>query len=191
MERDMQQFIWWIMLKISTKTTFDRYKKRKYLYRKRHKMLVLSSEVGSQTKQLNKTFPKTAHARCCYWNIPTDACLSQDADPLKFWVANATNTVLQPLLLLVASVSAVPATEAICERLFKTGGQVLTSSRLRLLGSRVESILMTNFNSQLADAHGAWSLMLLLMKWICVWNFLCHSWHSRIWGGARTLRSSN
>jgi hypothetical protein len=41
---------------------------------------------------------------------------------------------------------------AICERLFKAGGQVLTSARLRLLGSRVEAVLMTNFNSQLADA---------------------------------------
>ena len=48
----------------------------------------------------------------------------------------------------------VPATEAICERLFKAGGQVSTSARLRLLGSRVrvEAVLMTNFNSQLADA---------------------------------------
>ncbi len=51
----------------------------------------------------------------------------------------------------MASVSAVPATEAICERLFKAGGQVLTSARLRLLGSRVEAVLVTNFNSQLAD----------------------------------------
>ena len=29
---------------------------------------------------------------------------------------------------------------------------MLTSARLRLLGSRVESLLMTYFNSQLADA---------------------------------------
>jgi hypothetical protein len=81
--------------------------------------------------------------------------LSQDADPLRFWEANSTATVLQPLLPLVASVSAVPATEAICERLFKAGGQVLTSARLRMMGSRVESILMTNFNSKHADAAGA------------------------------------
>ena len=32
------------------------------------------------------------------------------------------------------------------------GGQVLTSARLRLLGSRVEAVLMSNFSSQLADA---------------------------------------
>ena len=81
--------------------------------------------------------------------------LSQDADPLRFWEANSTATVLQPLLPLVASVSAVPATEAICERLFKAGGQVLTSARLQMMGSRVESILMTNFNSKHADAAGA------------------------------------
>ena len=74
---------------------------------------------------------------------------------LNFWEANATNSVLQPRLPLVASVSAVRATESICERLFKEGGQVLTSARLWLLGTRVESILMTNFNAQLADAHGA------------------------------------
>ncbi len=81
--------------------------------------------------------------------------LSQDADPLRFWEANSAATVLQPLLPLVASVSAVPATEAICEWLFKAGGQVLTSARLRMMGPRVESILMTNFNSKHADAAGA------------------------------------
>jgi hypothetical protein len=47
------------------------------------------------------------------------------------------------------------STEAICERLFKAGGQVLTSASLRLLGSRVESVLMTDFNSQHADTAGA------------------------------------
>ena len=78
--------------------------------------------------------------------------LSQDADPLGFWRDNSASSLLQPLVPLAASVSAVPATEAICERLFKAGGQVLTSARLRLLGSRVEAVLMTNFNSQLADA---------------------------------------
>ena len=78
--------------------------------------------------------------------------LPQDADPLGFWRDNSTSSLLQPLLPLVASVSAVPATEVICERLFKAGGQVLTSARLRLLGSRVEAVLMTNLNSQLADA---------------------------------------
>ena len=78
--------------------------------------------------------------------------LSQDADPLGFWKDNSASSLLQPLAPLAASVSAVPATEASCERLFKEGGQVLTSARLRLLGSRVEAVLMTNFNSQLADA---------------------------------------
>ena len=45
--------------------------------------------------------------------------LPQDADPLVFWRDNSASPLLQPLLPLVASVSAVPATEAICERLFK------------------------------------------------------------------------
>ena len=78
--------------------------------------------------------------------------LPQEADPLGFWRDNSASSLLQPLLPLAASVSAVPATEAICERLFKAGGQVLTSARLRLMGARVEAVLMTNFNSQLADA---------------------------------------
>jgi hypothetical protein len=78
--------------------------------------------------------------------------LPQEADPLVFWRDNSASPPLQPILPLVASISALPASEAICERLFKAGGQVLTSARLRLLGSRVEAVLMTNFNSQLADA---------------------------------------
>ncbi len=49
---------------------------------------------------------------------------------------------------LVVSVAAVPGTEAICER--REGK--LTSARLRLMGSRVEAVLMTNFNSELAGA---------------------------------------
>jgi len=78
--------------------------------------------------------------------------LPQDADPLGFWRDNSASSLLRPPLPLAASVSAVPAAEAICERLFKAGGQVLTSARLRLLGSRVEAVLMTNFNLQLANA---------------------------------------
>jgi len=54
--------------------------------------------------------------------------LSQDADSLRFWEANSSDTVLHPLLPSVASLAAVPATKAICERLFKAGGQVLTSA---------------------------------------------------------------
>ena len=52
--------------------------------------------------------------------------------------------MLEPLLPLAALIAAVSATEAICERLFKAGGQVLKSARLRLTDSRVESLLMTN-----------------------------------------------
>ena len=37
-------------------------------------------------------------------------------------------SALEPLLPFAASIAAVPATEAICERLFKAGGQVLTSA---------------------------------------------------------------
>ena len=68
---------------------------------------------------------------------------------------NSAATVLQPLLPLVALVAAVLATEAICDQLFKIVGQVLTRARLHLLGFRVESILMTNFNAQPSDAPGA------------------------------------
>jgi hypothetical protein len=50
-----------------------------------------------------------------------------------------------------------PATAAFCGRLSKVGEQVLTSARLRLLGTRVEYILITNFN-----LWRCWSLTLLL-----------------------------
>jgi hypothetical protein len=59
--------------------------------------------------------------------------LLQGADPLGFWRDNSLHRLLLPL---AASVSAVPATEATCERLFKAGGQESTSARLRLLGSK-------------------------------------------------------
>ena len=68
----------------------------------------------------------------------------------RFLVLMRTQThCLEPLLPFAASrsIAAVPATEAICERLFKAGGQVLISARLRLMGSRVESLLMTNYNA--------------------------------------------
>ena len=76
------------------------------------------------------------------------ACLDEDSDPLSFWRGyEVPGSVLELLLPLAASIAAVSATEAICERLFKAGGQVLTSARLRLMGSRVESLLMTNYNT--------------------------------------------
>ena len=80
--------------------------------------------------------------------------LSEDPDPLDFWRDNSDLPLLKQLLQLAASVAAVPATEAVCERLFKVGGQVLvlTSARLCMLGSRVEDVLMTHFNSTLAGA---------------------------------------
>jgi hypothetical protein len=74
--------------------------------------------------------------------------LAQNADQLRFWGAIFKATVLQPFLPLEASVAAVPATEAICERLLN----VLIGVRLRLLGSRMESILITNFNSAKAKS---------------------------------------
>jgi hypothetical protein len=75
--------------------------------------------------------------------------LEDSADPLEFWRGwDHTGSALEPLLPLAASLAAVPATEAICERLFKAGGMVLTSARLLLLGSRVESLLMCNYNAE-------------------------------------------
>ena len=77
-----------------------------------------------------------------YRKIP---CVDENSDPLLFWKAyDVPGSALEPLLPFAASIAAVPATEAICERLFKSGGQVLTSARLRLMGSRVESLLMTS-----------------------------------------------
>ena len=85
----------------------------------------------------------------CHWRKVTATAIGGKSLSLR---DNSASSLLQPLLPLAASVSAVPATEAICERLFKAGGQVLTSARLRLMGARVEAVLMTNFNSQLVDA---------------------------------------
>ena len=80
-----------------------------------------------------------------YRKIP---CVDENSDPLLFWKGyDIPGSALEPLLQFAASISAVPATEAICERLFKSGGQVLTSARLRLMESRVESLLMTNYNA--------------------------------------------
>ena len=63
--------------------------------------------------------------------------LEKREDPLQIWrrwPGDMPGSALAPLLPLAASVAAVPATEAICELLFIAEGQVLTSSRLRLLG---------------------------------------------------------
>jgi hypothetical protein len=58
-----------------------------------------------------------------YRKIP---CVEENSDPLLFWKAyDVPGSVLEPLLPFAASIAAVPATEAICERLFKAGGQVL------------------------------------------------------------------
>ena len=64
-----------------------------------------------------------------YRKIP---CIHENSDPLLFWKGHdIPGSALEPLLPLAASISAVPATEALCERLFKSGEQVLTSARLR------------------------------------------------------------
>ena len=55
-------------------------------------------------------------------------------------------SALELLLQLAAPIAAVSATEAICKLLFKAGGQVLIRAWLRLMGSQVESMLMTNYN---------------------------------------------
>jgi hypothetical protein len=83
-----------------------------------------------------------------YRKIP---CVDENSDPLLFWKAyDVPGSALEPLLPFAASIAAVPAlaTEAICERLFKAREQVLTgAAQLRLMGSRVESLLMTNYNA--------------------------------------------
>ncbi len=80
-----------------------------------------------------------------YRKIP---CVKKNSDPLLFWKGyDLPGSAIEPLLPFAASIAAVPATEVIYERLFKAGGQVLTSARLRLMGSRVESLLMINYNA--------------------------------------------
>ena len=52
--------------------------------------------------------------------------------------------MLAPLIEAVAEVLAIPATEAICERIFRRAGEVLTKYRMSLLGENFERILMAN-----------------------------------------------
>ena len=88
-------------------------------------------------------------------SIQTAACFGEEGRPFAIlaWMGHAWFSV--SAFTAAASVAAVPATEAICELLFKAGGQVLTSSRLRLLGERVESLLMCSYNSQrFGGIHG-------------------------------------
>ena len=73
---------------------------------------------------------------------------SEDADPLAFWKENdKSGSLLAPLIEAAAEVLAIPATEAICERIFRRAGEVLTKYRMSLLGSNFESILMANYNA--------------------------------------------
>ena len=59
------------------------------------------------------------------------------------------------ILFRKGSIAAVSATEAICERLFKAGGQVLTRAWLRLGGSRVELLFMTQCSApRFGDIRG-------------------------------------
>ena len=76
------------------------------------------------------------------------AQISEDADPLLFWKANdEAGSMLAPLVEAAAEVLAIPATEAICERIFRRAGEVLTKYRMSLLGRNFESILMANYNA--------------------------------------------
>ena len=76
------------------------------------------------------------------------AQISEDADPLLFWKANdVSGSMLAPLVEAAAEVLAIPATEAICERIFRRAGEVLTKYRMSLLGRNFEHILMVNYNA--------------------------------------------
>ena len=76
------------------------------------------------------------------------AQISEDADPLLFWKANdVSGSILAPLVEAAAEVLAIPATEAICERIFRRAGEVLTKYRMSLLGRNFEHILMANHNA--------------------------------------------
>jgi hypothetical protein len=76
------------------------------------------------------------------------AQISEDADPLLFWKANdESGSLLAPLVEAAAEVLAIPATEAICERIFRRAGEVLTKYRMSLLGNNFERILMANYNA--------------------------------------------
>jgi hypothetical protein len=52
--------------------------------------------------------------------------VDENSDPLLFWKrCYLLGSALEPLRPLAASIAAVPATQAICETLFRSGGQML------------------------------------------------------------------
>ena len=103
-----------------------------------------SSRLMIDFLQLEKQYRSRKKAGCINQSIPTADCFGGEG--ILVW--NTPGSALAPLLPLVASVAAVPGTEAICELLFKAGGQVPTSARLRrqLLCERVDSLFMCNYN---------------------------------------------
>ena len=70
--------------------------------------------------------------------------ISEDRNPLLFWKSrDSSGSMLAPLIEGAAEVLANPATEAICERIFRRAGdsKVLTNYRRSLLGSFFARIL--------------------------------------------------
>ena len=104
-----------------------------------------SHEVVADSSQSRYTRTQVRAAISYYKSL---AQISEDADPLLFWKANdEAGSMLAPLVEAAAEVLAIPATEAICERIFRRAGEVLTKYRMSLLGRNFESILMANYNA--------------------------------------------
>ncbi len=65
---------------------------------------------------------KEGCAERCNWTVKIP-CVDENLDPLLFWKGyDLPGSALEQLLPFAASIAAVPATEAICERRFKAGG---------------------------------------------------------------------
>jgi hypothetical protein len=80
-----------------------------------------------------------------YKSIPQ---IAEDRNPLLFWKSHdSCGSMLAPLIEAAAEVLAIPATEAICERIFRRAGEVLTKYRMSLHGSSFQRILMANYNA--------------------------------------------
>ena len=104
----------------------------------------ISQEIIDQ--QTTYTRAQVRAAISYYKSIPQ---ISEDQNPFLFWKSrdSSCGSMLAPLIEAAAEVMAIPATEAICERIFRRAREVLTKYRMSLHGPSFQRILMANYNA--------------------------------------------
>ena len=103
----------------------------------------ISQEIIDQ--QTTYTRAQVRAAISYYKSIPQ---ISEHQNYLLFWKSHdSCGSMLAPLIEAAAEVMAIPATEAICERIFRRAREVLTKYRMSLHGPSFQRILMANCNA--------------------------------------------